>query len=125
MAGAEWLIDLFAPFGPVKTRRMFSGHGIYADGLIIALAARGEVWLKADAETERLFEAAGSRRFEYEMRGRIARLPYWTLPDAAQDDPDAMNLWAGRALEASRRAARDKQKPRREKPRSKRQSKLQ
>jgi TfoX/Sxy family transcriptional regulator of competence genes len=29
----EFLIDLFADFGPVTIRKMFSGYGISADGI--------------------------------------------------------------------------------------------
>jgi DNA transformation protein len=29
----DFLIDLFADFGPVTIRRMFSGYGISADGI--------------------------------------------------------------------------------------------
>ena len=29
----EFLIDLFADFGPVAIRKMFSGYGIPADGI--------------------------------------------------------------------------------------------
>ena len=36
----EFLIDLFADFGPVTIRRMFSGFGISADGTNFALALR-------------------------------------------------------------------------------------
>ena len=31
---AEGLKELFAPFGPVAVKRMFGGHGVYADGLV-------------------------------------------------------------------------------------------
>jgi len=34
----DFLIDLFADFGPVTIRRMFSGYGISADGINFALA---------------------------------------------------------------------------------------
>jgi DNA transformation protein len=34
------IIDLFAAFGRVNVRRMFGGFGIYADGIMFALAAR-------------------------------------------------------------------------------------
>ena len=40
---AEGLKELFEPFGPVTVKRMFSGHGIYADGWCFALSLRGEI----------------------------------------------------------------------------------
>ena len=44
----DFLIDLFADFGPVAIRRMFSGFGISADGTNFALALRGGLYLRAD-----------------------------------------------------------------------------
>ena len=41
----DFLIDLFADFGPVTIRRMFSGFGISADGTNFALALRGGLYL--------------------------------------------------------------------------------
>ena len=37
---AETLRDLFRYFGPIDVRRMFSGAGIFVDGVMIALVAR-------------------------------------------------------------------------------------
>ena len=36
-ADPDYLSELFSEFGPVTVRRMFSGAGIFADGLMIAL----------------------------------------------------------------------------------------
>ena len=37
---ADFIRDLFSEFGPVDVRRMFSGAGVYADGVIFALVLR-------------------------------------------------------------------------------------
>ena len=39
----DFLLDLFAAFGPVTLRRMFSGFGISADEVNFALALRSGV----------------------------------------------------------------------------------
>ncbi|MEM8856287.1 MAG: TfoX/Sxy family protein, partial [Pseudomonadota bacterium] len=36
--------DVFAPFGPITTRRMFGGIGVYSDGVMIALVAFDELF---------------------------------------------------------------------------------
>jgi DNA transformation protein len=59
----EGLEDLFAPFAAVSIRRMFGGHGVYADGLCFALEIGGDVYLKVDAKTEAEFAAVDSRPF--------------------------------------------------------------
>ena len=33
----DYLHDLFSAFAPVTTRAMFGGHGVYRDGVIIAI----------------------------------------------------------------------------------------
>ena len=69
----DFLIDLFADFGPVTIRRMFSGFGISADGINFALALRGGLFLRADDQTIARFEAEGSRPFQYQTRAGRSR----------------------------------------------------
>ena len=105
---AEGLKELFEPFGAVAVRRMFSGYGVYADGLCFALNLGGEVYLKADAETEGEFAAAGSTPFVYQGRTRLVKMGFWRLMASAYDDPDQLRRWSGLALGAARIAARSK-----------------
>lgn len=103
---AEGLKELFAPFAPVSVKRMFSGHGVYADGVCFALNLRGDIFLKADSLTEQRFAEAGSQPFVYEgRRGTVTVLSYWRLVPGAYDDPDELKAWCGLAMEAARRAA--------------------
>lgn len=111
------LRDLFEPFGPVKVRKMFGGHGIYADDLCFAVQVKGEVFLKADAVSAPLFEAVGCRQWTYDSPGKVTRMPYWRLAEAAYDDPEELARWSRLALEAARRrAALPAKKPARAKP---------
>ena len=43
--------DLFAGLGPVSITRLFGGKGIYHQGVIFAIEIRGELMLKADADS--------------------------------------------------------------------------
>ena len=45
----DFLIDLFAPFGPVTIKRMFSGFGVSVDGVNFAIALRSGLYFRADA----------------------------------------------------------------------------
>lgn len=95
--------------GRVTIRRMFGGKGIYSEGCIVALVVRGELLLKADDETAPLFERAGAQRWSYTRTGKTpVAMPYFTLPDEALDDPDAMASWARLARAAGHRAASPK-----------------
>ncbi len=83
---------------------MFGGQGLYADGVMFGLVADGEIYLKVDDETKADFSAAGSRPFVYDGKGRRIEMSYWRLPEMALDDPDAVAIWARRALHAALRS---------------------
>jgi DNA transformation protein len=102
----DFLIDLFADFGPVTIRRMFSGFGISADGTNFALALRGGLYFRADEQTIPQFEAEGSQPFSYQTRARTVTVgSYWQLPARLYDDPEDLTDWARAALAAAQRAA--------------------
>ena len=111
----DFLIDLFADFGPVTIRRMFSGFGISADGTNFALALRGGLYLRADQETIPRFEAEGSKPFQYQTRAKTVTVnSYWQLPERLYDDPEDLTVWAKASLAAAQRAALRK-RPKRKK----------
>jgi DNA transformation protein and related proteins len=105
---ADFIRDLFAPFGPVTVRRMFSGAGIFRDGLMFGLIVRDVIYLKADDGTHADFEREGCAPFSY-TRGRKSgrpsehALPYWRLPERLYDDPDELAAWARRAFAVAQR----------------------
>lgn len=107
--------DLFAAapeLAPLRTKRMFGGLGVYSGDLMMALVAYGELYLKVDEETKPAFEAVGARPFVYAGKDRPSVMSYWTLPDAAHDDPDEVARWGRLALAAARRAAGKRSRPR-------------
>jgi DNA transformation protein and related proteins len=105
----EFLIDLFAHFGPVTIRRMFSGFGISADGTNFALALRSGLYFRADDATIPQFEAEGSKPFQYQTRAKTVTVAsYWELPARLFDDGEELSVWARAALAAAQRAAMKK-----------------
>lgn len=98
-----WLDELFSDFGPVSTRAMFGGHGVYHDGRILGIVIDAALYLKADDETRGAFEEAGCSPFVYESRGRTVVMSYWSLPAEALDSPQAFLPWAKRAHAAAMR----------------------
>ena len=102
----EFLSELFAGFGPVTIRRMFSGFGVSADGINFALVLRGAIYLRADEDSIPRFEAEGSQCFQYEMKGKLRMIAsYWRLPERLYDYPDEVTEWARTAHAAAIRAA--------------------
>jgi DNA transformation protein len=102
----DFLIDLFADFGPVTIRKMFSGFGISADGTNFALALRAGLYFRADDQTIPQFEAEGSKPFQYQTRTKTVTVnSYWQLPARLFDDSEDLANWARSALAAAQRAA--------------------
>jgi DNA transformation protein and related proteins len=113
----DFIRDLFAPFGAVTVRRMFSGAGIFAEGLMFGLIVRDVIYLKADDVSIADFEREGSEPFTYTSGRKTGRpsqhaLPYWRLPERLYDDPDELAVWAGRALAAAERKKLAQRRPR-------------
>ena len=100
---AEGLKELFEPFGPVTVKRMFSGHGVYADGWCFALSLRGEIYLRTDDRSAAAFEAAGSTPFVYQRRDKAITTNLRRLPASAYDDEDELKRWSALALDVARK----------------------
>jgi DNA transformation protein and related proteins len=101
-----FLKDQLAPLGHVTTRRMFSGAGVYCDGVIFALLLRDTLYFKVDDGNRPAYAAEGLQPFSYEAKGKTVVMgAYWRIPERLFDDPDDMLEWARAALAAGRRAA--------------------
>jgi DNA transformation protein len=101
----ERIAELFAGYGPVNIRRMFSGAGVFADGLMIALVVDGVVFFKADDRTIPDFERESQSPFQYRSRDGARTLhSYWRMPERLYDEPDELAAWAKRAAACARRA---------------------
>ena len=112
-----FLEELFAPMGGVSLRRMFSGHGVFRDGLMFGLVIADVLYLKADDANRPAFEAEGSEPFTYAgAKGREVRTSHWRVPERLFDEPDAFLEWARDACAAASRAGEVKRKAGKRKP---------
>ena len=100
----EHVVELLAPLGGVSARRMFGGHGVYCEGLFIAIVLDDVLYLKTDAESRAEFERTGCEIFSYMRKGKVATLNFYRAPEDAMDAPQRMLPWARKALEAALRA---------------------
>ncbi len=100
----NFLHEVFREFGPIDTRRMFGGHGVYHDGLMFGLVANGVLYLKADAEIAARFSGRGLEQFEYVKNGEPMKMSYFMAPEEIYDDPAVAKDWAALPFEAARRS---------------------
>ena len=104
----EYLHELLDPLGKISTKKMFGGHGVYCDGVMIGLVADELLYLKVDEQTKPLFTDAGCEPFVYQMKAKRVTMSYWSVPDEAMESSEQMLPWAKHAYAA---ALRKKTKP--------------
>ena len=78
---------------------MFGGHGIYRDGVMLAIVYRDRLYLKTDDAGRGRFEEAGMGPFEPSSRQRLTS--FYELPDGVLDDPDELAEWVEEAYTAA------------------------
>ena len=111
-----WVQEALEPLGPVTMRKMMGGATLYLDGTVFAIMDDGELWFKADAEIDAVWDAEGCERFSVTFKdGRADTMNYRRAPSDVYDDAEAMQRWARLAHEAGLRGAA-KTKPKRPKP---------
>lgn len=101
---AATLQDVFELLGPIRSRKMFGGYGIYHQDVMFALTFDDMLYLKADAENVSYFEQHGLKQFEYQKNQKIVKMSYYLAPEAIFDDREEAARWAHRSLAASLRA---------------------
>jgi DNA transformation protein len=112
----EDLLDRLAPLGPIVPRRMFGGTGLFRHGLMFALIARDELFLKVNDTNRADYEAEGEAPFSYATSKGINTIAsYWHCPSGVLDNTDALQAWSRKAIDAALANARAKpaRKPRR------------
>lgn len=90
----DYLHELFADFGPIRTRKMFGGYGVFYEGVMFALVANDTLYLKANADTAPAFKALGLPQFEYARNNKPVKMAYYMAPAETLEDPQEMADWA-------------------------------
>jgi len=95
--------DLLASIPNITSRPMFSGYGLYKDGVIFGIIADDQVYFKVDDSNLADFKRLGSQPFTYHTRGRTkpTALSYWQVPAAILEDRVALTVWVNAACTAS------------------------
>jgi DNA transformation protein and related proteins len=102
----DHLLELARPAGAPTARAMFGGHGIYLDGLIVAIVIDDTLYLKCDVQSAAAFDARDLAPFEYVTKdGERIVMSYRRAPDEVLESPDAMREWLRLAQGAALRRA--------------------
>jgi DNA transformation protein len=104
----SYVVDMLQTIGPVYSKKMFGGHGVFLEGLMFALIADNELFLKTDAESEDEFRERGLQPFTYNKKGKLIKMSYYQAPEEVMEDSDMMNEWGNKGYSAAVRAAMKK-----------------
>lgn len=81
--------DVLGHISGVTARGMFSGYGLYLDGVIFGLIIEGELYLKADKETVVKYKSQGLYPFTYEKKGgKVYEMAYMSVSLDELEDRD-------------------------------------
>jgi DNA transformation protein len=100
-----YVLDQLANVGPVQSRHMFGGAGLYLHGVFFALIAEDVLYLKVDDSNRRDYEAAGMSPFQ-PSPGKPTVMQYYEVPPEVLENTDMLRDWAQKALNVARRARR-------------------
>jgi len=106
----DFLHDLFSEFGAIEIRRMFSGRGIYARGVIFGIISRdGVVHFKTDETSRAAFERENAKPLTFTKKnGQRMVTSYWRLPERLYDEPGELADWAREAVRVALASSREK-----------------
>ena len=102
------IVDRLQFIGPVESRSMFGGFGMFLEGLMFGLVAGNELYLKVDTQNLQDYEDLGLQAFSFEKNGRQIKMSYYQAPEEAMEDAELLSDWASNAYGAAMRAAAKK-----------------
>jgi len=94
---ADFVAEQLDGCGPIVTKRMFGGVGIYSDDIFFAIIDNDILYLKVDDSNRKDFEAAGSGPFR--PNGEAGEtMMYYSVPASVLEDADELVSWGRKAI---------------------------
>jgi DNA transformation protein len=104
----DYLQEVFEEFGPINSKKMFGGYGIYYQGVMFGLVADDTLYLKADDTISDYFTSRDLDQFEYNKSGKIVKMSYYQAPEEMLEDKEIAREWARRSFVVAIRSKKDK-----------------
>lgn len=97
----QFVVDQLEACGPITSRRMFGGVGIYAADLFFAILNNDVLYLKVDDSNRADFERIGSGPFRpYGDDSEV--MQYYNVPVSILEDARSLSQWAAKAIAVAR-----------------------
>ena len=108
----NYLLELLAPMGEIRAKRMFGDHGIFRGDLMFGLVADDTLYLKADDSNRGDFVALELEPFVYYKQNKPFSLSYYQAPEDALEDSALLCEWAEKSYAVAVQANANKRKRR-------------
>ncbi|MDF2153678.1 TfoX/Sxy family DNA transformation protein [Vibrio sp. CAU 1672] len=95
-------MKLFEQLGPIKSRSMFGGFGLFADETMFALVVNNQLHIRADQKASSDFEAQGFKPYVYKKRGFPVVTKYYAVSADLWESPQRLVEVALHSLEVAR-----------------------
>jgi DNA transformation protein len=93
----EYVIEQLQGLERLTSRRMFSGVGLYSDGLFFGLLYHDRLYFRTDDTTRPEYEARGSEGFRPRPNIKRMKMRYYSVPAEVLEDAEELAKWARRA----------------------------
>lgn len=89
---AEYIVyDVLGHISGITTKKMFSGSGIYLDGVIVAFVTDGELYFKSDDSLKGKYLTEGCHPFAYTRKdGKVIEMHYMSANEDMIENREIM-----------------------------------
>ncbi len=110
----QYVLEQLTGLGPVATRRMFGGIGLYSNERIFGLIFGDILYFKVNDSNRGDYEARGMSRFRPYADKPMLSMTYYEVPADVLEDAEECALWARKSASVSAApGSRPRKNPRR------------
>jgi DNA transformation protein len=92
----DYVLEQLGELGPVTSKAMFGGHGLYLGGQFFGIVHRDALYFKTDEASRGEYQARGSEPFRPNERQTLKS--YWEVPAEVIENRDSAVDWAREAV---------------------------
>ena len=96
----EYVLEQLEPVGPVVSRRMFGGVGLYMHEVFFAIVSNDVLYFKVDQISRNDYEQLGMSPFR-PFKNRKTSMHYYEVPIEILEDTELLDVWVRRSLNAA------------------------
>jgi DNA transformation protein len=89
----QYVLDQLDQLGPVISKKMFGGVGLFHQGLMFALISKNLLYFKVDDSNRQQYEERGLTPFQ-PFSHKPMVMPYYPVPADILEDPEHCAEWA-------------------------------